>query len=575
MPPVPRDVVRPPRPPFSSAGASPQVDAIRYALDLRADESHAGAETYTAVVTAELVATTPLSELTLDFEGNTIDAVELDASPARWERRGNVLAIALPHEAAPGTALSARISYHGAFTQGAGLRGSDLAVANGMFAFAARGPRGRIYSGFSWPWGTRRWMPVRDHPSDGAEIAMRLTFPASYEVLANGERGVVTTNADGTKTWQHALAHPIPTYDFHFAAYDRWVSWEETAPRTRVAARFYVYPAHRQAGATMFRDIPAAVDFFSELVGPYRWGPLRFHEAPNFGFGQENVNAIAIEEGFFSDPERSVRLCVHELAHQWSGNLLRVATWNDLWLDEGMSEYLTQRFIEAHDSPERARAAWRDLLRLGLDAERAVAGAHRAVRPAGENASPADLLDGITYRKGAWVLRMLERRVGRDRFTAFLHGWFERHAFEAISTEQFRTELEAATGEDLGALFGEWVSGPYHPELAVDWRYDPASRAVNVRVEQRQTLGPADGFTLPTPLELELSSGAERARATMVVRGRVSEARVPIAFVPRVLSVDPDETLYLQLLCGPRRSCRTGYRCRDGHGASAPVCLPR
>lgn len=576
---VPSRHVPAPRPPagrpFVSAGATEQVDAIRYALDLRVDESHQGAEAYVATVTAELVATAPLAELALDFEGNTVDAVEIDGAQARGERRGGVLVIALPHPVEPGTSVSARVSYHGAFLRGDGVNGSDLHVANGLFVFSARGSRRKIYSSFSWPWGTRRWMPVRDHPRDGAEIAMRLTFPERYEVLANGRRENVTRNADATKTWEYVADHPMPTYDFHIAAYEDWVSWDTTSARANVPMTFYVYPTNRDAGTTLFADIPAAADFFSTFVGSYRWGPLRFHEAPNFSFGQENVSVIAIDEGFFSDAQRTRRLCVHELAHQWAGNLVRVATWNDLWLSEGMSEYLTQRFTESQGSSEATRTSWRELLRLGLEAEREVDGTDRAVRPAGADASPAVLLDGITYRKGAWVLRMLERRVGRERFSAFLRTWFERHAFEAVTTAQFESELEASVGENLAQFFGEWVTGPYHPELAVRWRYDARSRSVEVRIEQRQSIGPSEGFTLPTPLELELSAGAERARAAVDVRGRVTEARVPVAFVPRALTVDPDETLYFAQLCGPRRSCRDGYRCRDRRGASAPVCLPQ
>lgn len=576
---VPTPVVRPPPPvrrPFSSAGATPLVDALRYTLELRADESRAGAEAYVASVTAELVATAPLSEVALDFEGNTVDAVEIDGTPARWERRGGVLAIALPHPVEPGANISARVAYHAVFARGDGLNASDLHVANGLFVFSPRGSRRKIYSSFSWPWGTRRWMPVRDHPRDGAEIAMRLTFPGHYRVLANGREGAVTDNADGTKTWQFVADQQMPTYDFHFAAYDDWVSWDVASPGAGVTATFYAYPSHREAGTTLFGDIPAAIDFFSTFVGPYRWGPLRFHEAPNFNFGQENATVIAIDESFFADAVRTRRLCVHELAHQWAGNLVRVATWNDLWLSEGLSEYLTQRFIEATGSPEYVRSSWREELRLALDAERAVSGAQRTVRPAGDDASPADLLDGITYRKGAWVLRMLERRVGRDRFSAFLRAWFERHAFEAATTAEFRSELEASVGEDLGRFFEQWVYGAYHPELSVTWRYDARARLADVRVEQRQAPGPAGGFALAQPLELELSgAGHERVRVAIEVQGRVTQARVPVGFAPRAVTVDPDETLYVAQLCGPGRACRSGYRCRDVRGAAAPVCFPR
>ena len=188
------------------------------------------------------------------------------------------------------------------------------------------------------------------------------------------------------------------------------------------------------------------------------------------------------------------------------------------------------------------------------------------VRPADPERDVLGFFDDVVYEKGAFVLRMLEQRLGREKLTGFLKGWFDRHAFGKASTADLARELSDAAGADLAPFFAQWVHGEYHPELRVTVaRADAAN--VDVTVEQVQSKGPTGGFTMP--LEIELGRTSEAKRVTVDVTKRKVTQRFPVAFDATRITVDPDEKGYLTV------TCDTGSRCRDGYRCAGSVCLPQ
>jgi aminopeptidase N len=199
----------------------PDFDAIGYEVDLRINDVP-GHETYAADVKGTYVATRELTELTLDFDGNTIDEVLVGGRVARYRRSVAKLTIALPEAVASGRPLTSRIRYHGAVVQADGANPNDFAAFGGLDVRQRNAEGKRIFSSLSWPSKARRWLPLRDHPSDGAMVAMNLTFPRSFTVVSNGARLARTENADGTSTWRYEALTPMPAYDIHLAAYEAW-----------------------------------------------------------------------------------------------------------------------------------------------------------------------------------------------------------------------------------------------------------------------------------------------------------------------------------------------------------------
>ena len=412
----------------------PEVDAQGYDLHLVVKD-----DTFEAEVTGTYVATQAIRELALDFEGSQVDGALALGVPASFRREGPVLTIDLGRSVPRGAVFTTRVRYHGTI----GESDNGLSVHHGLYATLA------------WPRAARWWIPLRDHPRDGATFAVTATFPSRYVVVANGGWRWYTEGA-GTKTWRFDSHEPMPTYDFHLAAYDRW----KLSHEGQVNA--YVYEDIANRSHDVYGDIPAALDWFARALGPYRWESLSYLEEPlSWGGAMEHATVVSMGEDLFGGPRSAREAAIHELAHHWSGNLVRIRTWNDFWLSEGFANYLTARFLAAHDGKDAERKTWKRMRKSALAADEQET-AH-ALRPPDPEIDVMTIFDATSYDKGACVLRLLERVVGEQAFTAFLRGWFDRHAFQAVTTSDFERELAQETHVDVGPIFDGLVYRPWDP----------------------------------------------------------------------------------------------------------------
>jgi aminopeptidase N len=545
----------------------PDVDAIHYAIELKVEDAKEQ-ETFVAEVRGTFVATRAITELTLDFEGNEVDEVEVAASPARYRRDGATLVIELPARVETGQTFATRIRYHGALMQTDRADPDDFAAFGGLMV-KQRNPDGRrIFTSLDWPRKARRWLPLRDHPRDAAMVTITATFPAAFVVLANGKREGVDENADGTRTWHYDARTPMPTYDFHVSAYDDW-KLRETASTSRVPIATYTYGGAQAVAPGIYDDVAKVLDFYESTFGRYRWGSLTFIEEPIFGGGMENASVVSMDETLFADPEGSDarKTAFHELGHHWSGNLVRYRTWNDFWLSEGFTEYLTARAVGAVDGPAAEREVYLGYLSETLGADRE--NPHPVRPPGRDEVDVLSIFDAIPYQKGALVLRMIEGMIGREAMTAFLRSWFDKHAFQAVTTADLERELTEATGRDLRRFFETFVYSGYHPELRVTLETD--ADGPFIRVEQLQAQGPESGFVFPLVVEVTDAGGAAE-RLTIDVDARTTTVR--LARPATAIKPDPDGYVLGTFTCGRSGgSCNEGYRCIAY--AAESLCVPR
>jgi hypothetical protein len=174
---------------------------------------------------------------------------------------------------------------------------------------------------------------------------------------------------------------------------------------------------------------------------------------------------------FIAGDKSLVSLVAHELSHSWSGNLATNATWNDFWLNEGMTTYAERRVIEELYGKKVAD----EQIALGIDAlNKAVAenggpnGADTRLHLDLKGRSPDDGGTDIAYEKGAAFLRTIEAIVGRDRFDSWLKGWFNRHAFQPVTSAMFLADLRQnlVKGDKVledRLMLDRWVYGPGIP----------------------------------------------------------------------------------------------------------------
>jgi hypothetical protein len=184
----------------------------------------------------------------------------------------------------------------------------------------------------------------------------------------------------------------------------------------------------------------------------------------------ENPTLTFLTPTFIAGDKSLVSLVAHELAHSWSGNLVTNATWADSWLNEGFTSYFENRIMEAIYGRRRAEqeaALSFDDMREALKEEGMDDPVTRLHLPTDE-VSPSGGATGIVYDKGAIFLRTIEQIVGRERWDAYLRSYFDRHAFQPMTSARFLADLRANlvrgdAGLERRLMLDNWVYQPGLP----------------------------------------------------------------------------------------------------------------
>jgi hypothetical protein len=255
------------------------------------------------------------------------------------------------------------------------------------------------------------------------------------------------------------------------------------------------------AAAAELADTEKMVDAAEKLFGPYRWGRYDMLVLPpSFPLGgMENPTLTFLTPTFIAGDKSLVSLIAHELAHSWSGNLATNATWADFWLNEGTTTYAERRIVESLYGPKVAAQQ----VSLGVDAMNEAikenggpGGADTRLHIDLKGRHPDAGLSDIAYEKGSAFLRTVESIVGRDKFDAFMRGWFDRHAFQPVTSAMFLADLREHVVKGDKALeaklqLDRWVYEPGIPSNLV--KPDPQAFAnVDRAVRAFAAGGPLD-----------------------------------------------------------------------------------
>jgi hypothetical protein len=244
----------------------------------------------------------------------------------------------------------------------------------------------------------------------------------------------------GESLFNFRMDHSVAPYMIAIAVGD--LAFKPLGPRAGVWAE----PATLTAAARELSDTEKMVAAAEKLYGPYRWGRYDVLVLPpSFPYGgEENPNMTFLTPTFIAGDKSLVSLVAHELSHSWSGNLATNATWNDFWLNEGITTYAERRIVEELYGKRQAD----EEIALGIDAlNKAIAenggsnGADTRLHLDLKGRNPDDGLTDIAYEKGAAFMRTVEAIVGRPRFDAWLKGWFNRHAFQPVTSAMLLADI--------------------------------------------------------------------------------------------------------------------------------------
>lgn len=314
----------------------------------------------------------------------------------------------------------------------------------------------------------RSWIPAPDGPGIRYTYDARVAVPKDLIALMSATN---PQQKNDSGIYHFNMEMPVPAYLMALAVGD--VEFKAIDERTGV----YADPALLEKAHKEFEEVGEMVGLAEELYGDYRWGRYDILVLPS-GFplgGMENPRLTFATPTIISGDKSLVNLIAHELAHSWSGNLVTNATWSDFWLNEGFTVYFERRLTEKMTDKSYADMLWE----LGYqDLEHTVAemkeennmeDSHLKLDLVGRD--PDEGLTDIAYEKGALFLKLIENKVGRTKMDAFLNKYFNEHAFQTITTEEFITYLKENLIGDNKPLAEEinidaWVYGPGIPDNA-------------------------------------------------------------------------------------------------------------
>ena len=431
-----------------------------------------GGDTFVSVTTIRFTAAEPGAATFVDLVADRVRQITLNGSPvepsaAYADGRVQLDGLAAGNE----VRITADCAYS---NSGQGLH-RTIDPADG---------RTYLYTHFEVP-DARRLFATFEQPDLKASFTFTVTAPAHWTVLSNSPAPQPEPAATpGQAVWRFAPTPPISTYitaviagEYHVVHDAHTTPGGQVIPMT-VGCRASV-AGHLDADRVL--DITKkGFDYYIERFGrPYPFAKYDQVFVPEYNLGaMENVGCVTINERFIfrsrataASYQSRAEVILHELAHMWFGDLVTMRWWDDLWLKESFATYVSVRCLaEVSDWPvwtEFAGSDKADALRQDqLPSTHPIVADITDLQDVGVN------FDGITYAKGAAVLKQLVAWVGPDEFFAGARNYFEAHEWGNTTLADLLGALEKTSGRDLAAWSRQWLesAGPntLRPRFALD-----------------------------------------------------------------------------------------------------------
>jgi aminopeptidase N len=354
----------------------------------------------------------------------------------------------------------------------------------------------RIKEGDAWyaytqfePNDARRMFPCFDEPGYKVPFDVSVTTPKGMIAVANSPE--TSRKVDGSHTtFRFAVTKPLPSYLVAIGVGDFDV---REGPKEPVPIRLIAPKGKAELGQTAILTASELTNHLKEYFGvPYPYAKLDLVAVPAFAAGaMENAGLLTFrEELLLLDPRRAstrakrslAAVLAHELAHQWFGNLVTAEWWNDLWLNEAMATWMEARIVDTWQPQFGARLEAVSTAHHIMDLDALVTA--RAVRqPVTSTSEAMEAFDGITYEKGAALLAMIERWIGRDAFQAGVRDYLTSKAFQSAKAETLLSALDKASRKDVAAMAATYLDKPGVPLVTAHLSCEQGSRW-NVELQQ-------------------------------------------------------------------------------------------
>jgi len=501
------------------------IDAIHYAFNvtLRDDTDSIAAETDVYFrflldgVTEVYLDLTSISAAN-EGKGMTVSAVTSDGGPVQWIHEADRLLISLAESPAKTELRQFTVTY-------GGIPAAGLKIGPNRY-------EERTFFSVNWPNRARNWLPMIDHPYDKATSEFVVTAPIHYQVVANGLLQEETNLGDGFRRTHWKQSVPIPSW-LNALGVARFAS-RHFGTINGIPLQTWTFHQDREAGIATF-DLPTrqAMSFFSEHIGPYPYEKLANVEAAGMGGGMEHASVIFYGARAVT-MEPATGLVTHEIAHQWFGNSVTESDWDDVWLSEGFATYLTLLSTEHYRG--------RDAFVAGLERSRERVWSGEENDPeetvVHDNLSDmGDVLSGLQYQKGAWILHMLRWEIGTEDFWTGIQEYYRRYRDSTASTADLVRLMEEISGEELSWFFDQWLHRTPSPALEGSWRYDSASGQVEIELLQTQQ---GDAYTLGLEIGIGEANAEDSRLEVIQMTEKQQQFQLAVEGAPQSVTLDPN-----------------------------------
>ncbi|MFG1872642.1 M1 family metallopeptidase [Micromonospora arborensis] len=415
-------------------------DVDRYTVKVRYDPAK---DKLTGTTTVQASATADLSTFNLDLAGLTVTAVTVDGAPATHRREHNELVIKPASGLINGNGFVAEIAYEGVpkplknetLGDGGFLHTSDGAIALGQ------------------PESASTWFPVNDHPSDKAAYDFEITVPDGLTAVSNGVPGGKTSTG-GWTTWKWSEKSPMASYLSTVVIGKFRITTGEHKGRP-VFSAVTTNLAKGAADSSIAETVKVA-DYLETVFGPYpfdAYGGVVVSDS-RISYALETQSRPVYAASFFRQGENT-EVVAHELAHQWFGDSVALAKWEDIWLNEGFATYAEWLWAE-HTNEYTAKQAF--------DTDYARVPAQVWKTPPGKP-GVQELFSESVYQRGGMTLHALRVAVGDEAFFEIVKTWAAEKRNGTATTAEFVALAERISGKQLDALFDAWLYGTKKPAL--------------------------------------------------------------------------------------------------------------